>query len=208
MNYIIPEINELYIDYIEKCKYKHTGYTECHHIIAKCCGGKDTSDNKIDLYPEEHFYAHMLLYKENKNNYGLAEAFLLMSRGAGFEERQSIIKLAEEFGELKREAAIKHGERMRGHEVSQYQREQVSKANSHPHTEESIEKMRQAKIGMYDGSDNPNSKKYYWHEQDKIYDCGMDIIEAIGISPANFYKALNKESTHYFARKKATITKL
>jgi hypothetical protein len=46
------------------------GYKETHHILPRCLGGTDNSDNLVDLTAEEHFVAHQLLvkiYPENKN---------------------------------------------------------------------------------------------------------------------------------------------
>jgi hypothetical protein len=40
-----------------------TGYTEKHHIIPKCVGGDDSSNNIAILTPEEHYVAHQLLVK-------------------------------------------------------------------------------------------------------------------------------------------------
>ncbi len=39
------------------------GYNESHHIVPKCMGGTDEPLNLVDLTPEEHFLAHMLLVK-------------------------------------------------------------------------------------------------------------------------------------------------
>lgn len=39
------------------------GYVETHHIIPKCIGGDDSSDNLINLFAKEHFIAHYLLWK-------------------------------------------------------------------------------------------------------------------------------------------------
>lgn len=38
-------------------------YVEIHHIIPKSLGGIDTSDNLVELLPEEHIFIHMLRYK-------------------------------------------------------------------------------------------------------------------------------------------------
>jgi len=40
-----------------------SGYYEVHHIIPKCLGGTDEKSNLVDLTPEEHFLAHILLAK-------------------------------------------------------------------------------------------------------------------------------------------------
>ena len=37
------------------------GYFERHHIIPRSLGGSDDDENLIDLTPEDHFFAHLLL---------------------------------------------------------------------------------------------------------------------------------------------------
>ena len=39
------------------------GYKEVHHIVPRCIGGEDESDNLVALTPEEHYVAHQLLVK-------------------------------------------------------------------------------------------------------------------------------------------------
>jgi hypothetical protein len=39
------------------------GYVERHHILPKCMGGGDNSENLIRLTPEDHYFAHLLLAK-------------------------------------------------------------------------------------------------------------------------------------------------
>jgi hypothetical protein len=49
---------------------KIEGYTEKHHIIPKCVGGKDVKENLVAFTCNEHFVAHVLLvkmYPEQKN---------------------------------------------------------------------------------------------------------------------------------------------
>ena len=57
-------------------------YTESHHIIPRCMGGKDTNDNLVDLTPEEHYVAHQLLVKIHPNNTKLlyAAQFMVANR--------------------------------------------------------------------------------------------------------------------------------
>lgn len=61
------------------------GYTEKHHVIPRCMGGLDAAENIAQLYPEEHFFAHVLLlkiYKNTEHRYALAKAVPVMARGA------------------------------------------------------------------------------------------------------------------------------
>ena len=54
-------------------------YTEIHHIIPKCMGGSDESNNLVKLTPEEHYIAHQLLAKIHPKNNALAMAVLMMT---------------------------------------------------------------------------------------------------------------------------------
>lgn len=53
-------------------------YHETHHIIPKCCGGDNNTNNLIDLYAEEHYIAHKLLALENLDNDKLQYAWWQM----------------------------------------------------------------------------------------------------------------------------------
>lgn len=53
-------------------------YTESHHIIPKCMGGKDDSKNLVSLTPEEHYVAHQLLVKIYPKNRKLIHAAVMM----------------------------------------------------------------------------------------------------------------------------------
>lgn len=57
-------------------------YTESHHIIPKCMGGNDDSNNLVDLTPEEHYLAHQLLVKIHPNHPGLTFAAMTMTQGS------------------------------------------------------------------------------------------------------------------------------
>lgn len=52
---------------------------EKHHVLPRCLGGKDDSDNLVYLTPEEHFLAHQLLIKMNPGHFGLIKAAHLMT---------------------------------------------------------------------------------------------------------------------------------
>lgn len=58
-----------------------TGYTERHHIIPRCLGGDDSSENLVSLTPEEHYVAHQLLVKVHPTNHGLKYAVVKMTSG-------------------------------------------------------------------------------------------------------------------------------
>ena len=53
-------------------------YTEKHHIVPRCMGGTDNTDNLVDLTPEEHFLEHQLLVKIYPDHHGLVKAASMM----------------------------------------------------------------------------------------------------------------------------------
>ena len=56
MNY-----QQIYNNIISRGKSRMlTEYKENHHIIPRCMGGKDDSDNLVDLTPEEHYVCHFI----------------------------------------------------------------------------------------------------------------------------------------------------
>ncbi len=55
-----------------------SGYKERHHIVPKCLGGSDKSDNLVDLTAEEHYIAHQLLVKIHPKNHSLVRAAQMM----------------------------------------------------------------------------------------------------------------------------------
>lgn len=55
------------------------GYVEKHHILPKCMGGSDASENIAVLTPEEHFLAHQLLVKMYPGNRDLLYATQMMT---------------------------------------------------------------------------------------------------------------------------------
>lgn len=63
------------------------GYTESHHIIPKCRGGTDESNNLVSLTAREHYIAHWILTKIYPNDSKLFHAFSMMSVVSHGQER-------------------------------------------------------------------------------------------------------------------------
>ena len=55
-----------------------TEYKEIHHIKPRCLGGPDDTLNLVELTPEEHLIAHLLLVKMYPGNNKLVYAANLM----------------------------------------------------------------------------------------------------------------------------------
>lgn len=53
-------------------------YSETHHILPRCMGGSDDSQNLVNLTPEEHYLAHQLLVKMHPDNISLVKAAAMM----------------------------------------------------------------------------------------------------------------------------------
>lgn len=82
MNY-----QKIYDSLIERGKNRTIdGYSERHHILPRCMGGGDEKENLVDLTPEEHFLAHVLLVKLHPEQFKLILAAQMMCspiRGGG-----------------------------------------------------------------------------------------------------------------------------
>jgi len=69
-----------YQELIETRKGRHIPedvYSESHHIVPRCLGGSDDSINRIDLFPKEHFIAHLLLARIHSGRAGMQMAHAL-----------------------------------------------------------------------------------------------------------------------------------
>jgi hypothetical protein len=63
-------------------EFTRIGYVEKHHILPRCLGGKDDKENIVELYPEEHYLAHLLLCKIYPKNQKLLYAAMNMTTGS------------------------------------------------------------------------------------------------------------------------------
>lgn len=54
------------------------GYKERHHVIPRCMGGTEDSENLVDLTAREHYVAHKLLWQIYPNHHGVIKAFWMM----------------------------------------------------------------------------------------------------------------------------------
>lgn len=56
-----------------------TGYRERHHVVPRCMGGTNATQNLVYLTGEEHFVAHQLLVKIYPRHGGLVHAASMMA---------------------------------------------------------------------------------------------------------------------------------
>lgn len=77
MNYV-----KLYNSLIHKALHQQEEisqeYHEKHHIVPRCVGGTNSSNNIIKLTGRQHFIAHYILTKIYPNNLGIQRAFMLL----------------------------------------------------------------------------------------------------------------------------------
>jgi hypothetical protein len=105
--------------------------------------GGNEEENLIDLFAREHFIAHRLLAQENPDNKSLAYAWTMMA-WAKTEDQKRYQVTPDEYEEARIALSIL-----------------VSERNF---SEETIEKMRQAKVGVFDGENNPMYGKHHTQE--------------------------------------------
>jgi hypothetical protein len=82
--YLPNKYTKWYYSIIETAKNRIIeGYTEKHHIIPRCFGGTDNSDNLVELTAREHYICHLLLTKmlEGSDKYKMIYGYLIMAQG-------------------------------------------------------------------------------------------------------------------------------
>lgn len=100
------------------------GYVEKHHIIPKCMGGSDNSDNLVILTPEEHYVAHQLLVKIYPSVKELTFAVKMMTIGNDNKHQRSN-KL---YGWLRKKFVIDISTKLKGRKMTDEQRQKMSEA--------------------------------------------------------------------------------
>lgn len=127
------------------------GYFEAHHIVPKCFGGIDGSSNIAILTPEEHYVAHQLLVKMYPGDADIIWAAIAMTSGKGRGRKGNKL-----YGWLRRRNSKQYKGKPRW---SQEVKDRIGEAarlrnqgKNHPmygrkHSEETIAKMRAAKLG-------------------------------------------------------------
>ena len=73
MNY-----RQIYNRLVMRTRPTPEGYTEQHHIIPRCLGGSDKSENLVTLTAKEHYLAHLLLVKIYPGHSGIVKAAMMM----------------------------------------------------------------------------------------------------------------------------------
>lgn len=128
MNY-----QKIYNEIIQKAKSRGLnkkfieGYFEKHHIIPKCLGGSNDTNNLVLLTAKEHFICHHLLWRENKNNLKLFWAFKAMAfwKSAHTNKRDNLMLTSKQYEELRKKHNINVSIRMKGRSVSSETKQRI-----------------------------------------------------------------------------------
>ena len=125
-------------------------YCERHHIVPKCLGGDNGTENLIDLYAREHFIAHKLLAQENPENEKLICAWWRMCNIKN--KRDELYEpTPEEYEEARKCFAQMASQRMMGENNPNYGK---SKNKGKSFTEEHKKKLSDVRKGKYTGEKN------------------------------------------------------
>lgn len=112
---IIPSEAESYQEYINRLlpnrllgkNNRPDGfYTEGHHILPRCLGGKDNKENIIIILPEEHYFCHKLLALEYPHESKLQFAWWSMCHQADSDTKRYYTVSSEDYGEARRRVAF------------------------------------------------------------------------------------------------------
>lgn len=169
MNYL-----KIYNSIIENAKsqnrIKHSGvYYENHHILPKSLGGKNNKENLILLTAKEHYLCHRLLLFIYNFNESMVRAFHRMVHS----KNGDLIKSAKDYQYARELLSQILKERIpwnKGKHLSPSHIQNL-KGKGKPHTKETKQKLRDAKIGdknpMF-GKISPNrGKSYSFTEQQR-----------------------------------------
>lgn len=108
------DYSRIYVDFIDdrRSAPDPNGYSEKHHVLPRCLGGTDDADNLIDLTPEDHYFAHLLLARIHGGK--LWHAVECMGRLPAGERDLQALKSRVGYGIARRKSAEWFSERFSG----------------------------------------------------------------------------------------------
>lgn len=123
-------------------KRKGDGFNR-HHILPKCLGGDDNSDNIVLLTFKEHIVAHHLLHMMYPNSNELTYAFLRMIQSSHSDRRENRYRIDSSGNPIPFRMSLKELDTLRIQSIKF-----LSDSNKgRHHTEETKEKLRKAHLG-------------------------------------------------------------
>lgn len=193
---------DLYIKLINKCRNmtdeELSGCNEKHHIIPRCMGGSDESENLVLMPVKHHIMAHMILYKIYPDNYKVGHALycIMTLSNDSINRKESIEK---DFSLRTVTAARKAGlESIRSEESRKHRSEvQMGENNSNygKHWDEDHKKTLSEKSKLAwargdfekykDRINQPRGESWCAKKvvgpDGVVYDCLLDAVESSGI---------------------------
>lgn len=193
-------------------------YHERHHIVPKCMGGGNETDNLIDLYAREHFEAHRLLALENPENAKLVYAWHMMSFGKN-QDRLTHIITEKEYEEARKAFSATQSNAMRGENNPMYgkhlsdeTKQKISISNkgkcagdknpmfgvhrfgeNNPNYGKNVSEVTKTKIssaliGQFSGEKNPRARSIYCPELNEFFLYAKAASEKYGVDHSNIIK--------------------
>ena len=214
MNY-----QKIYNQIIERSKGRLLNtYTEKHHIIPKCMGGSNHTNNIAVLTIKEHRVAHACLHLIHPDHSGLALAYVKMFYGNRwqFRDKSVPLKLYEKARIIAYEVCKQKRLGKTYEDIMGPEKAAIKKANQslqmtgRTHSEESKTKLRKPKpIGFGEKISKALTGRVFKEstlekmkkrcrkieqidlkgEVIKVWDSGKDISKALGLSNGNLPKA-------------------
>ena len=167
---------------------KIKGYNQ-HHIIPKSMGGTNDGNNIVYFTYAEHLMAHILLFRENPNNYGLAKTATFMADKCDVirDYLVTIVDNEDEFNDYIVDL-------VKAREVANEEHSKHISGKNNPfygkhHTEESRQKMRENRPDV-SGENNPTSKSVRCKETGQVFATCRMASKWAKCSPGNITHAL------------------
>lgn len=195
MNYL--KIYELIIN---RAKTRSiTGYTESHHIIPKCMGGKNTKDNMVKLTPKEHFICHKLLHQIYPNENGLVFAYWMMAKVSSKNQERNIKLTSREYEELKLKYIKVLKERVPWNKGLNSLDERVKKYAKSKRWNDGLNKKDDIRLSNLSKKQLDGRKKFFQNKYQK------DIIKILelksnGLNVKEICRIMNFSKTAYYHR--------
>lgn len=197
MNY-----QKVYDQLVDKCvsrglnKKVLEGYFEKHHIIPKCLGGTNSSDNYVLFTAREHVIAHKLLWKANPENYSLMWAY---ARTVNAHKELLTWSDVEK-------AKIAKAKFMTERLISQETKDKISATlTGHKRSQESIEKGRAKQIGQ---TRTDETKKNISDKRKELIASGWTVPEEARKKIGDFFRGRKRSPEAIEKSRQAQIGKV
>jgi hypothetical protein len=175
------------------------GYTEKHHIIPKCMGGTNNSDNMVRLTAREHYIIHQLLVKMYPENKNLILAVIRFSKHI----KSGLIINSKLYAWLRIQCAKRASEIMKGRIFTEEHRKNISLAQSKPYEEkygvDGAKSLKEKRVKQTTGDGNPMYGKTHTNEsKEKMSGMQLDVykkrFEEIGCYQTEEHRKKNSEA--------------